>query len=373
MFNGKSAPLRVGIIGAGMIAQDGHLQAYKQFPEEVSVVAICNRSMERAAIVAEKYGIPYCYASVDEMLSSCRLDLVSICTSNCTHIDYLNKALDAGVNVLCEKPVSLSYSDAVKAYDKANNLGLMLEACQTLRYNAEYMAVRERVSSGAMGEITHGSCNCVRRRGVPMRGAFLSSSQNGGGAMADIGVHFIDALLWMMGSPKVLSVTGMKSANIIHKERNITYSLRESGAYGNASLSASVDPDMCDVEEFAAGFIRLEGNLSAQFKIAWAANQPPSREICILGDAMGATLPDLRLFGTDGRNLTDFKPVIPPLEEFKNLPFPGHCHLIRNAVDHLQNGAPLMVKPEETLQVTAVLEAFYKSCEENREIFVSTL
>ncbi len=373
MINENSTPLRVGIIGAGMIAQDGHIPAYKQFPKDVIVVAICNRSVERARIVAEKYDIPNYYASADEMFSSCKLDLVSICTSNCTHIEYIYKALDAGVNVLCEKPISLSYEDAVKVYEKAEVKGLMLEACQTIRYNADYIAVRERAVSGTMGKITYGSCNCVRRRGVPMRGAFLNSSQNGGGAMADIGVHFIDALLWMMGSPKVLSVTGMKSANIIHKERNITYSLRESGAYGNASLSAAVDPDLCDVEEFAAGLIRLEGNAAAQFKIAWAANQPPSREICILGDAMGATLPDLKLYGTENGNLADFIPIIPALEEYKDFPFPGHCHLIHNAIAHLKNGEPLMVKPEETLQVTAVLEAFYKSCEENREIFISTL
>ena len=365
--------LKVGIISAGMIAKDGHIPAYRLFPERVSIEAICDVQADRAQQVASENEIPHWFDSAEKMFSSCDLDLVSICVPNCMHASAVEMALDAGAHVLCEKPLALTYHEANALYTKAEQKKLMLEACQTLRFNAEYMAAREYAVAGELGTLTFGDCACIRRRGVPMRGSFLQSSLNGGGAFADIGVHFIDAILWMMGCPRVISVTGMKSANIIHKERGVTYSSRESGAYGNSSVTMDSDPDACDVEEFASGVIRLEGNIGINFSIAWAANIPAMRRITILGDSKGLTLPDLTIYGTEDHQMVDLRPKIAPLGKYEGLPFPGHCYLIENALDHLIKGTPLAVSSEETLNVTAALELFYRSCAENKEQFSSIL
>lgn len=364
--------LRVGIIGAGMIAQDGHIPAYRKLGKEVEIAAIYAGHESSARAAAEKYKIPHWFTSAEEMLSTCSLDLVSICTPNMRHAADAALALQYGANVLCEKPLALTLKEAEDLFALAAEKGLMLEACQTLRFNAEYIAARGSVLDGSLGKVSFGDCTCVRRRGAPMRGAFLSSRLNGGGAFADIGVHFIDAILWIMGSPRILAVSGLSSANIIHGEKGIQYSAKDSGAYGG-TVSVSADAESCDVEEFASGLIRLEGDASINFCIAWNANMPAMRSIRVLGDKSGLVLPELTYYGTGNGRMTDTKPTVFPLNQYADMPFPGHCYLIENAVAHLLRGEALIVKPEETLNVAAALELFYRSCAEGREVFRSEL
>jgi predicted dehydrogenase len=71
------------------------------------------------------------------MLSSCDLDLVSVCVPNRMHAETVDMALEAGINVLCEKPLALSYREAKRLFEKAEQKELMLETCQTIRFNAE--------------------------------------------------------------------------------------------------------------------------------------------------------------------------------------------------------------------------------------------
>jgi hypothetical protein len=153
----------------------------------------------------------------------------------------------------------------------------------------------------------------------------------------------------------------------------VKYSVRESGAYGTAPVVMNSNPDECVVEEFASGVIRLEGNVGLNFCIAWAANLPARRNLTILGDAMGLSLPKLTLYGTSCGNLADITPTIIPLEKYGEMAFPGHCYLIENALLHLTKGEPLTVRPEETLNVTAALELFYRSCREQKESLMSDL
>lgn len=361
--------LRVGIIGAGMIAQSGHIPAYRRFPDSIEIVAICGPHAESVKAVAEKYSIGKWFLSAQEMLDSCDLDIVSICTPNARHVADAALALSCGVNVLCEKPLALTEKDAAGLFAMARARGLMLAACQTLRFNPEYMAAREAVLAGDLGKVHFGACTCVRRRGAPKRGAFLSTELNGGGAMADIGVHFLDAILWMMGNPRVVSVSGSSSNGILLREKEVRYDAKESGSYDSSvSLNPTVT-EVCDVEDFASGVIRLEGDASVQFCIAWNANMPAMRSIRILGDYSGLELPKLSYYGSVTDPLEDRTPAVAPLTGYADMPFPGHCYLVQNVIDHLTCGAPLLIQPEETVNVTAALELFYRSCEARREVF----
>lgn len=363
--------LRVGIIGAGMIAQDGHIPAYQKFPDAVEIMAVCARREDNARAVAEKYAIRQWFTSTEDMLRECDLDLVSICTPNVRHGSDAALALSYGVHVLCEKPLALTEKTAEDLFALAREKGLMLATCQTLRFNPEYMAARESILAGDLGKVHFGSCTCVRRRGAPIRGSFLSTELNGGGALADIGVHFLDAILWMMGNPRVLSVQGSCSNGILLREKGSCYNAKESGSYGSATpLDSSVVAD-CDVEDFASGVIRLEKNASVQFCIAWNANMPTTRNIRILGDQSGIELPKLTYYGSTDAPLEVRTPAITPLAEYTDMPFPGHCYLVKNVIEHLLHGSPLLVKPEETINVTAALELFYRSCREHREVFRS--
>lgn len=355
--------IKAALIGAGMIANEGHIPAYRAASDDVALTAVCDTNAEAVANCARRHDIDHFYENAEEMLEKEKPDLVSVTTPNLTHASLTRLALEHGCNVLCEKPLALTYREARELYDLAEKKGVRLVACQTQRFSPAFFAAREYIREGLLGTPYYGEINRVRRRGVPAWGHFLEKSYNGGGALADIGVHMIDAQLWLMGSPKVTEVTGFASRAIIDHETGIRYDLRESGSFAaKPGQTVRVDKNRCDVEEFASGMIRTE-TAGINFKIAWAANMPNLTSLRILGDKLGLEVPDLKVYGTLGQDQTDMVPRLFPLGPYDNEPFSGHFYLIRNMADAMLGRGELLVRPEETLNTVAVIDLFYRSLE----------
>ena len=116
-------PLKVAIIGAGMIANAGHIPAWKSREQEVEVVGVYNRQEERARKTAARHQIPRAYGDWERMLAELEPDIVSVCTPNVSHKMFAIGALEAGAHVLCEKPVAASYADAVDMFAAAERTG----------------------------------------------------------------------------------------------------------------------------------------------------------------------------------------------------------------------------------------------------------
>ncbi len=113
--------IKMGIIGAGGIAQDRHIPAYLQLTDSVTLEAVCDMNMETAHAVALKFGINKVYAEYKELLSE--VDAVTICTPNKFHAEITIAALNAGVHVFCEKPMALNTKECEE----------MIEAARTIR------------------------------------------------------------------------------------------------------------------------------------------------------------------------------------------------------------------------------------------------
>lgn len=355
--------LKAALIGAGMIANEGHIPAYREIPDDVDLAAVCDTNAEAVAKCARRHDIRHFYENAEEMLETEKPDLVSITTPNLTHPALVRTALEHGANVLCEKPLTLDYREAKALYALAEEKGLKLVACQTQRFCPAYFAARDYIRRGLLGEPYYGEITRVRRRGVPAWGHFLQKEINGGGALADIGVHVIDAQLWLMGNPRVTEVSGFSSSAIIDHETGIRYDLNESGSFAAPPGSVvTIDRTGCDVEEFASGMIRTE-SAGINFKIAWAANLPNQTRLTVLGDRMGLEVPDLKVYGTLGQDQTDLSPRLFPLGPYDTRPFSGHYYLIRNVVNALLGREELLIHPEETLNTLAVIDLFYRSLE----------
>lgn len=351
------------IIGTGMIANEGHIPAYHALPDEVELTAVCDVNPEIANSCARRYNIPRCYSDPVEMLRYEQPDLVSVCTPNLTHPQMVRLALENNAHVLCEKPLALHYKEAKELFELAAQKERMLITCQTMRFSRPYYTAHEYVAEGLLGKPYYGEINRIRRRGIPAWGKFLKKEYNGGGALADIGVHTIDSMLWVLGNPRVKAVLGHASRAIIDNERGIRYDLRESGALADKSgLVISPDFSTCDVEEFASGVIMTDGP-SINFKVAWAANLPPTTEMTALGDKMGIQFPDLKVYSSIGHDQADVTPRLFPMGPHDNKPFAGHYYLVENVVNAILGREEAIVKPEETLNVVAVLELFYRSVE----------
>lgn len=356
---------KVCIISCGMIANSAHIPAYKQFGEDYEIVGVCDINENAARETAERHGIAHYYTDAKEMLEKEKPDVVSVCVPNCFHKEYTIMALNAGANVLCEKPLAFKYSDAVEMFDCAKKNGKVLMACQSMRFTPDRLAAKEYIEENGLDDIYYGELSRTRRRGIPFWGTFHMKKISCGGAFVDIGVHMLDALVWLMGNVKVKSVSASTKQN--HKYE--IGSLKGSGALtGNVDIVRPFNNEEMDVEDFSCGTITFENDAVISFKVAWAANMPESADIKLVGKKKGIYLPECKVyFGEDGEETIEAKEI--PYDT----PFPGHIYLADNMRKVLRGQEEPTVKPEETINVSAIIELFYRSAELGREVFMEEL
>ncbi len=364
----QESRLKVAIIGAGMITNAAHIPAYKSLHGRAEIVGVCDMNPVSAEGTAKRHGIQSWYTDAQKMLSELKPDLVSVTTPNASHCAMAALALESGCHVACEKPLALTYRDTLNLFDLAKAKGKVLLACQTLRYNDEYRFAREMAREGELGHVYFAEFSVLRRRGIPKWGTFHRMDANGGGCLCDLGVHLIDAALWVMGGPKMIAISGSSAAYFGNTEENIATSLKESGAPAGVDNARPYRPEEFEVEEFAAGSMRLEGGCQMNFKTSWAVNLPDEYQMRFAGSKAGLALPDMKLYSTFNRYQADIVPRVFSEGKYKGRDFSGHYYLMEELADHLQHGAPLPVLPEETLNVSMIIDAFYRAAREGREV-----
>lgn len=351
---------RVCIIGCGMIAKNAHIPAYKSYPHIYEIVGVCDAFERSAKVVAEENGIENYYADAEDMLKNLKPDLVSVCVPNMLHKEYTMLALEYGANVLCEKPLAFTYKDAKGMFDFAKVQGKNLMACQSLRFLPERQRAIELVKKGEIGNIYYAEISRIRRRGIPAWGKFHIKEYSGGGALIDIGIHAIDSAIWLMGNPKPISV--FSDIKKIHTDE--FGSLKSSGALKENVNTCGFNPEEINVESFSTGIVRFENNAILNFKVAWAANLKEENNIILAGEKCGVDLENKKIYrGSSDISELDIEP-----NAFENEPFYGHYCLVKNMSEVLEKKTEPFVKPLETLNTTAVLEAAYISGKENREV-----
>lgn len=359
------AKIRVAIVGAGMIANAGQIPAW-QHVNEAEIVGVYNRHLGRARDTAARHGIAAAYDDYTRMLDELQPDLAVVCTPNVSHREYTVGALEAGVHVLCEKPVAASYEDAVAMYDAAEAAGRMLYVGQTGRFSGAVTAAKALADAGELGEVYYAETASLRRRGVPTWGRFHIRSASGGGPLLDIGVHALDALLWIMDNPRVVAASGATYTKLANQEEALVTSLAESGAPVGVHDPRPYDPSEFDVEDLAAGMLRLEYGATIGIKASWAANVPDGTgETLVLGTRGGLRLRPLTLI----RNMAGYQvEVTPKVPRDPDTPFYGHWQQAAHVARVLQGQEPPLVTRDQVLNVMRALDGLYRSAALGREV-----
>ncbi len=339
--------VRIGIIGAGGIARAAHLPGYKAV-EGVHVAAICDVIPGRAEAFAAEHDIPNAYDSYETMLAEEDLDGVSVCTPNYAHKAATIAALEAGAHVLCEKPMAMNLAEAREMAAAAEKAGKILQIGLNWRFTSEAQTLRRYVEAGDFGDIYYGEATCLRRRGIPSWGVFTQKRLQGGGALIDIGVHALDLTMWLMGSPKPISVMG------------VTYT-----AFGKRSDVVNPwgawDTSVFDVDDMGVGLIRFDNGASLVLRASWAANLEAINGNRIIGTHGGAQTMPIKIFTEQYGALVDVTPT--------NLPeVRSHTEEIRHFIGCIRGEHPCLVKVEQVLGVQAVLDAIYASAESGHEV-----
>ena len=348
-----------------MIANSAHIPAYRAFSEDFEVVAVSDLNADNAKNTAACHGIERWYTDTERMLKECRPDVVSVCVPNCFHKEYTMLALSYGAHVLCEKPLAFTKKDAEEMFDFAQKQGKVLMACQSMRFTPDRLAAKEYIEKNGHDGFYYTELSRVRRRGIPYWGAFHIKKISGGGAFVDIGVHMIDAAIWLTGNTDVVSVCGTAAKN--HAEE--IGDLAKSGALtGHVDSLRKFHSEEMDVEDFSSGTVRFKNGAVMNFKVAWATNQPEEASIRLVSKRVGINIPSCEIYrGMEGVEQLESKAL-----EYEGH-FPGHCYLVKNMRDVLAGVAEPCVMPEETIACTEIIEAFYRSAELGREVWVSEL
>ncbi|MCU6339777.1 Gfo/Idh/MocA family oxidoreductase, partial [Enterobacter quasiroggenkampii] len=132
---------------------------------------------------------------------------VSICTWNNSHAPIAIAALEAGKHVLVEKPLCMTVEEALAVQEAQKKSGKTLQIGYVRRYGTNTRVLKKFIDEGELGEIYYAKASCIRRLGNP-GGWFSDKERSGGGPLIDIGVHVIDLCWYLMGKPKVKSVSG---------------------------------------------------------------------------------------------------------------------------------------------------------------------
>ena len=363
--------LRVAIIGCGMIANSAHFPALHILESEglVEVIGAADIRPEAAESTAKRHNVPVWYTDPQKMLDELHPDFVAVCTPNVYHKEWTLAALKAGADVACEKPIAVTYADAKEMWDTAKALGRRLFPCQCMRWRHYMMKSKELIDSGELGDVYFADVSFIRRIGIPTWGMFHMKKHNYGGPFCDLGVHLIDSLLWLCGAPKVVSVSGAVVTKIANQGQDIHLSIAESGAYSGTFDPRPYDWHEFDVEDFSHGFMRLDNGMNVNFKFSWALNQPTTNlGLAICGDKGGLNVENGMLYKNVGRFQGETAMKWFDNGEYKGVPFEQHRYMYRNIMNTLAGKEEYLITEEQNLEVSKVIECFYKSAELGREV-----
>ena len=361
--------IRIGVIGCGGIAVNKHLPALKNNADLCEMVAFCDIKEELAKEACEEYGAEGAkyYTEYQELLGNPEVEAVHICTPNVSHSEITVAAFEAGKHVYVEKAMSHSTKEAEKMVEAWKRSGLQFTVGYQNRFRPEVQNLHAACEAGDLGEIYYAKAHAVRRRAVPGWGVFTNKALQGGGPLIDIGTHALDITLWCMNNYDVSSVSG-----------SVFYKLgrRHDSVQGN--MFGPFNPDTYEVEDSAMGFIKMKDGALVNLEAAWAINMLESREAAttLCGTLSGAEIRSGMSFDKPeliynrARNGQLMQETLSPglVLPHKGGGSPEGTLDCRQWLEAIKKGTSPLVKPEEALAVTRILENIYISAEENREV-----
>ena len=194
--------MKLGIIGSGMIVKD-FLSFAHELPE-IKLEAITARNIENLKDLQSKYNIKNIYTDTDLCLENKEIDTIYVAVPNNLHYTVAKKALEAGKNVICEKPFTLKYDEAVELFGIAEDKGLILIEAITNQYQKNYLDIKDNIDN--IGEIRLVECNFsqLSSRYEAFKNGVIApvfDKSKGGGVLGDLNIYNIHFVVGLFGKP----------------------------------------------------------------------------------------------------------------------------------------------------------------------------
>jgi len=349
--------LRIGLVGAGNIAKT-HLSAYTKV-ENAEIVAICDINPEILAATATKYGIKKTYSSLTEMLQNEELDAADVCVWNCNHAACTIEALNAGLHVLCEKPMATNAAEAELMIEAAKKNDRLLMIGFVLRFGDEAEIAKDFIDNDYLGDIYYSKATYLRRHGAP-GGWFTDKSRSAGGPVIDLGVHVIDLTRYLMGKPKAVSVF----ASTENRLKNRPY-LKTDVEWKPDNASPE---DIFDVEDFAVALIKYEDGKTTLLETSYSLNGEQVTKKELYGTKGGVNLngADMKIYTVVNDFLADITPNTHRYKNSADMFVAEMAHF----VDCALTGCECRASAEDGLEVMKILDAIYESGRTGHEVII---
>ena len=327
--------LSFALAGCGRIAK----RHAEQVVKHGLLTAVCDIIPAKADELAALYNTK-AYYSIEDMLAAEKgLDVVSICTPNGLHASHSIKALEAGYNVLCEKPLCIKVTDGKKMIAAAEKAGKKLFVVKQNRYNPPVVFLKELISSGKLGMIYSFQVNCFWNRPAEYYTGWKGKKELDGGTLFTQFSHFIDLLYWLLGDVAAVKTLtkNFAHANIEFEDTGAVLFEMQSGAIG--SLNYTVNSFNKNMEGSIAvfaehGTVKVGGQYLNEL------------EYC-------------NVAGIDTPNLPQGNPA--NSYGFYQGSMSNHDKVYENLIVALQNDDHEFVSAEDGLQTVEIIEWIYKA------------
>lgn len=218
--------MKAAVVGCGGMGRI-HAASYAGMPD-VELAGVCDVDFSLAQEVSEQLGTQ-AFRSLEEMLQSIDIDVVSITVPSFLHKELVLQAAEAGVHVICEKPVALSLSDAEEMMKGCEQAGVKLFVGHVVRFFPDYVQMKETIDRGELGQVGIAHAKRVGSHPGELRPWFKAADKSGG-VMIDLMIHDIDFMRWAIGE-----VTSVFALNRCDEERDyaLITLLFENGAAAN--------------------------------------------------------------------------------------------------------------------------------------------
>jgi len=347
--------MKIGIIGCGTIANSAHIPSYMA-NSEAEIKYFCDIIPERAEEAVKKYGVGIAVTDYKQVLADPEIEAVSVCTPNSMHSVITIDALEAGKNVLCEKPAARTYAEAVKMQEAQHKYGKVLNIGVVNRFNDGVNKIKELIEQGELGEVYNVYISFRNHRSIPgLGGDFTNKDVAGGGVLIDWGVHFLDIVMYCCNDPKAITVSAESFSKLGNPMEDYVYT----GMWAGPPKYDGV----YSVEEGITGIVRTEGPV-INFNGAWAQNIGENEMfIDFMGTKGGVRLQygkDFTLYSTKNGMLSRTTFAMQGSDMFRNE--------INAFINCIKTGEKLPSHIDVNIVTSQLMDAMYRSAEEHREV-----
>ena len=326
------------LVGAGNIAQSIHLPLFSAMPG-VRIVGLCDRQISKARILAEKYGVPHVFRSLDDALDLPGVDAVVVATSTDAHASLAMQAMAAGKHVFVERPAGRTLQETLDMRALAQEQGVQVMIGMNHRFRPDVVNMKNAVDRGEIGAPYYVKAGWVKQRSTDARW-LANADMSGGGVLVDLGITVLDMIMHVFDFGRVRSVM----ASTFHHETK-------------------------SVEDVVIAMLQFENGGIATIETSWSLVRAEDLYYCnVFGKKGSAYINPYRLVRKQGTTIqsTSTPPKKTQLEIYRK----SYESEIKHFVNAVKGVVPMISTIDEACARMKIVEALYASAELKREIVI---